>query len=68
MIPILNLIELLDTQLVSKIKLGQQDYQRFVQLQLCDLVSTTEINPFLRLIIEQVETIMSANEVARKIV
>jgi hypothetical protein len=64
LIPILDLIELLSTEVVRKFKLSQGDQERFVQLQLCDLVSTTEINPFIRKIIEQVESITSNGEVS----
>lgn len=52
LIPILRLIKLLDSKIVNKLKLMQTDYERLIQLQLSDLVSTTEINSFLRLIIE----------------
>ncbi len=63
LISILKMVDQLNFKVVSKIKLSKSDYERFIQLQLSDLVSTNEVNPFLQLIIEQVEAIANSPEV-----
>ena len=65
LLPIFDLIALLDQKNVSKVKLSESDHQQFIELQLCDLVSTMAVNPLLRLVIEKIEQANNSPEVQR---